>query len=701
LELVFTALYFLGLGTVLVSLPLWLVAGYLAGRLGTARTLRGLRLAGWSAVVAAVVAGLLGVVHVALTVAGVAAFGPRVMASRLVVGLPAVALGLVAVARYGLPGLWRAARTAGPPRDPVPAATARAGAEPRLVVAVQLNAVVAGLVFYLLWSSPPAPPFWRAALWWWALLAAVAAGLWARQSRRRDRAAAGRGVLGRLARALVTVTLAAVAVSGCAAVSARASRLPDRHALASHHGYDLGGGAPPAGQAAGHAHHAMAMDGAVSVDDLTEKDLSGPVRRFTLTARQAKVRLPSGRTLNAWTFDGRVPGPELRVRQGDLVEVTLVNQDVAAGVTIHWHGYDAPNAVDGAAGVTQDAVQPGQRYVYRFRARQAGTYWYHSHQHSAEQVRRGLFGALVVEPRGGRTETADIPVLVHRWDEVANPDRPETFDGSDEPERRRVAPGTRVRLRLVNTQSHPSALVLTGAPYRVAAIDGYDLHQPGELRARSLSLAGGGRYDLVFTMPDHPVALTHDGTLDPDGPGLVLSPDGQGQPPAERVAGTFDPADYGTPAPTPFGPGTHYDRRFTLNIDNSFGFFDGRLAMRFRVNGRVFPDVPALLVRQGELVELTFVNRSYEHHPMHLHGQHVLVLSRDGRPVRGSPWWTDTLDVGPGETFEVAFRADNPGVWMDHCHNLEHATSGMMFHLVYAGVSTPFTHGPGSPNTPE
>ena len=111
--------------------------------------------------------------------------------------------------------------------------------------------------------------------------------------------------------------------------------------------------------------------------------------------------------------------------------------------------------------------------------------------------------------------------------------------------------------------------------------------------------------------------------------------------------------------------------------------------------------VPILLVRQGELVETTFVNRSYEHHPMHLHGHHLLVLSRNGKPVRGSPWWTDTLDVGPGETFEVAFTADNPGVWMDHCHNLEHAQVGMMFHLVYDGVASPYQSGLATPNHPE
>ncbi len=86
---------------------------------------------------------------------------------------------------------------------------------------------------------------------------------------------------------------------------------------------------------------------------------------------------------------------------------------------------------------------------------------------------------------------------------------------------------------------------------------------------------------------------------------------------------------------------------------------------------------------------------------MHLHGHHMLVLSRNGRPVTGSPWWVDTLNVGPDETYEAAFRADNPGLWMDHCHNLLHAADGLTMHVVYEGVTTPFRAGENAGNHPE
>src|SRR5688500_17118666 len=140
----------------------------------------------------------------------------------------------------------------------------------------------------------------------------------------------------------------------------------------------------------GHAHRS-GHGSSVSLTALSGPEDEEPDRWFTLTARKSTVRLGSGKTVEAWTFDGKAPGPELRVRHGDLVEVTLENEDIEDGVTLHWHGIDVPNAEDGVAGLTQDAVGPGERHTYRFRAEQTGTYWYHSHQVSSEQVEKGLF----------------------------------------------------------------------------------------------------------------------------------------------------------------------------------------------------------------------------------------------------------------------------------------------------------------------
>jgi hypothetical protein len=86
-------------------------------------------------------------------------------------------------------------------------------------------------------------------------------------------------------------------------------------------------------------------------------------------------------------------------------------------------------------------------------------------------------------------------------------------------------------------------------------------------------------------------------------------------------------------------------------------------------------------------------NHSGDVHPMYLHGHHAVVLARDGVASTGSPWWTDSLNVGDGEWYDIAFRADNPGIWADHCHNLAHARDGLIVHLTYEGVTTPLRRG--------
>jgi FtsP/CotA-like multicopper oxidase with cupredoxin domain len=119
------------------------------------------------------------------------------------------------------------------------------------------------------------------------------------------------------------------------------------------------------------------------------------------------------------------------------------------------------------------------------------------------------------------------------------------------------------------------------------------------------------------------------------------------------------------------------------------------------VNGKIGRAMPMFVVRRGDVVHVRISNHSGQVHPMHLHGHHAVVLSRDGKRATGSPWWFDSLDVRNGQSFDIAFLADNPGIWMDHCHNLKHAKDGLVTHLMYEGVTTPYELGKDSGNEPE
>lgn len=615
------------------------------------------------------------------------------------VALPVLLLPLGFVLRSSWPLLRRAARTEVFDRaEPVAPEDRTAAANPRLVVPVQATAVGALFSFYAVFLHRALPPFAVDTVILLALLAAATMALWLRQQRRQQKAANAtrrRLPLVLLKRVAVFAIVVAGLVGGIV-YGGQASRLPgsvDMHAG----GPDWGGGT----EGAAHAHHGggAGSGSTTSVADLTGPRTGTPDARFTLTARATTVRLSSGELVDGWTYNGQAPGPELRVREGDLVQVTLVNRLPRAGVTLHWHGLDVPNAEDGVAGVTQDAVQPGQRHVYRFVAEQAGTFWYHSHQVSDESVRRGLFGALIVEPRDAAGEPArELTVLAHKW-KLRSGRYVDALGVADRLRRERVVAGSRMRLRLINTSNRAAALGLSGTPFRVTAIDGVRLNRPTELSGVQLDLAAGGRYDVEFTMPSRAVRLLD---LDKPDAALVLSPDGRGDAaPLSAEAPRFDPLHYGSPARTPFGAGSEFDRRFEMILDDRPGFYDGSFVFGFTINGELAPHAPTFMVREDDLVRVRIVNRSDVVHPMHLHGHHVLVLSRNGTPSTGSPWWSDTLNVRPGESFEIAFRADNPGVWMDHCHNLDHAATGMMMHLAYTGVSTPYEMGRASGNTPE
>lgn len=461
------------------------------------------------------------------------------------------------------------------------------------------------------------------------------------------------------------------------------SRLPSTYSVMEMGYVDLGGGpgtAQSSGDRAGHDGHGMA--GGVSVAELTGPRQGGPDVDVTLVARKQSFRLASGEEVDGYTINGTSPGPTIRATVGDLVQVTLVNRDVTSGATLHWHGVDVPNAEDGVAGVTQDAVPAGGRHVYRFVAPHEGTYWYHSHQVSHQQVRGGLFGVLVIDPAGPPTVDVDFAVPVHTYDGRR------TVAGRTGVTRVDAAAGSAVRLRIVNTDNGPLRTWVSATPFRVLAIDGYDISGPGELSDRVVVVPAGGRADLGLAVPAAGSVRVELGA----GTAVVVGPPGRRPARSPEPAAEFDQLSYGSPVALPFDPSSP-DRRFEYRIGRRIGFVDGRPGFWWSINGHLWPDVPMYSVVEGDVVRMTISNTSGDVHPMHLHGHHAVVLSRDGVKSTGSPWWVDSVNVGDGETYVIAFLADNPGVWMDHCHNLQHASEGLVAHLAYEGVREPYLVG--------
>ena len=461
------------------------------------------------------------------------------------------------------------------------------------------------------------------------------------------------------------------------------SLLPDAYSITDMGYVDDGGAA--------HEAHGAHQGTARSVTTLVADPDRPADISITLTARKERFRLLSGRAVDGYTLNGRSPGPLIEARAGQLVQVRLVNESVPDGVTLHWHGVDVPNAVDGVAGVTQDAVGPRQEFVYRFVAHQVGTFWYHSHQVSHEQVVGGLLGPLVVRPAPPSGEVTDVVALTHVYHGIR------TLNGHEQDTVVTVPPGRRARVRVINTDNGPTSAWVTGAAARLVAVDGTELNGPTPFEGEAVLVTAGGRADLEVTMPNDgtPVRVQVGGALS-----VVLGSNSFDAPTTPRPTTTLDVLHYGTPAPLGFDPGKP-DRSFRYDIGRRLGFLDGRPGYYWTINGHLYPDVPMFMVAEGDVVRMTISNGSGEVHPMHLHGHHAVVLSRNGAAATGSPWWVDSLNVNDGESYEIAFVANNPGIWVDHCHNLTHAVEGLIAHLMYEGVETPYVIGDANGNQPE
>lgn len=411
--------------------------------------------------------------------------------------------------------------------------------------------------------------------------------------------------------------------------------------------------------------------------------------------------------VQVWSYNGEVPGTEIRARQGDRLRV-IVENALEEETTVHWHGVRVPNRMDGVPHLTQEPIKPRGSFTYEFDLHDAGTFWYHPHQRSFEQVARGLYAPLIVEEKQPIQVDRDLTWVLDDW----------RLDGSGQisggfgsrhdammagrvgntvtingrlPQPLSVRSGERVRLRLINAanarifglnfgENRPSIIAIDGQPVRP--------HEP----SGPILLGPAMRVDLVLDMMAAPGSRAQ--IIDNFYQGLEY--------PLTEIVYSAPPlrkAPLSAPIDLPANPlrepqlenAAHHEVVFGGGM---MGMMSGGGMMRrgmmggggmggmmgWTVNGvsaTGHVHEPMLTIPRGRTAVMSLKNQTAWWHPIHLHGHSFRVISRNGRPTAHKEW-QDTVLIAPQETAQIAFVADNPGDWMLHCHILEHQAAGMM-----------------------
>ena len=443
----------------------------------------------------------------------------------------------------------------------------------------------------------------------------------------------------------------------------------------------------------------------------------GQARAKTMTltvgvARQQLVPAQYPQT-EVWCYNGAVPAPELRFRQGDTARIVVANR-LPQPTTVHWHGLRVPNRMDGVPHVTQAPIAPGAEFVYEFPLPDAGTYWYHPHLASYEQVARGLYGVLIVEERDPIPVDRDVTWVLSDFRLNADASQREDFrsvfdlthagrigntvtvngrftlkDGAFA-----VRSGERIRLRLANTAVARSFLLRFNAHEpRIIALDGQPV-APHAPERGLLRLAPGMRADLVLDCL-HPPGSRHL-VMDEDNPrdeSRLMAIDYDAGPPLRESALTTPVAL----APNPLAePDSARAQRHEMVFEGGAmgtlreAQLDGERVplatlvrnhhLAWTINGVAVKEhahEPVLTLKRDGHYVLSMKNDTAWPHPIHLHGHAFRVIARDGVATRHREW-RDTVLLAPRERVDIAFVADNPGDWMIHCHVLAHQAGGMM-----------------------
>ncbi|MFD2176737.1 multicopper oxidase family protein [Veronia pacifica] len=432
---------------------------------------------------------------------------------------------------------------------------------------------------------------------------------------------------------------------------------------------------------------------------LVRSESAGDQYVYDLTTEPATAELVPGHTTEVLGFNGQIPAPTIRCRQGEKVTIRLTNK-LNEPTTIHWHGLRIPVEMDGVPFLSQRPIMPGETFVYEFTPPDAGTFWYHPHMNSVKQLGMGLVGLIIVEEASPVIFDEEHEVVLKHWHldkqggwkdlmiprysaRMGTPGEWATVNGVHEPTYQLKQNAT-TRLRIANvdnTMTYPIAV--EGCEAWVIAIDGNPIKTPYRLTEHKIS--PGMRVDIGLVAPNAGQQVH------------VRFMRGKFAFPlcSFNVVASTLPANQTLPA-LPLNPVPLLDLDNAENLNFVFEWAgavspadsDGKVKPKFWLmnkrawEGMTKDNIPAPLSRLtlGKTYIFYLRNLTQYHHPIHLHGHTFTVLELDGKKL-AEPFHTDTVLLGRNGYAKAAFVADNPGRWMYHCHIIEHMKTGLMGYI--------------------
>ncbi len=417
------------------------------------------------------------------------------------------------------------------------------------------------------------------------------------------------------------------------------------------------------------------------------------ILEINLEAVIKELEILPGKKTRVWTYNGSLPGPLLKLKVGDRLIVHFKNS-LPEATSIHWHGLRISNAMDGVPGFTQPDINPGEEFTYDYTVPDAGTFWYHPHVNSAAQVGFGLYGPMVVADPAEPKVFGDELILMFS-------------DMSLDTEGQLQSPkaggrfgdlfGREGNVLLVNGKVLPTLKVRQGKQQRWRVINAartryYTLRYKrsplvilggdGGFAARTrtvneIKLVPGERYDFVFTPPEAPGS---EGILK-----WYPTERGYGSTYNRLAEDLINIVTVDEPAVTPAAIPEQLREIAPLPIDgakeqllNMTIGYDSNDDVIMGFNGVHHDHAVPIMAKVGETQVWTVKNDTDFSHPFHMHGFFFQVLN----PATGVVEWKDTVDVPLHSELKLAVKFDNrSGMWMYHCHILDHADVGMMGHL--------------------